>query len=100
MRMKVEFFRHNINESDIINLNKVLRTLLITTAGVTGEFEKRFGEYLECKHVVGVNSCTNALFLSLLALNIGPGDEVITTPLTFYATANSILYVGAKPVFL
>ena len=63
-------------------------------------FEDRFGAYIGREHAVAVNSCTAALFLSLHALKLGPGDEVITTPLTFAATANVIEHVGARPVFV
>ena len=65
----------------------------------TMEFEKKFAEYVGAKHCIGVNSCTAALHLALLSRNIGPGDEVITSPLTFASTANTILHVGATPVF-
>ncbi len=98
--MKVEFFRHNIEESDIRNASSVLRTLFLTTGRTVAEFEERFAEYLGCRHVVGVTSCTSALHLSYLACGIGPGDEVITTPMTFIATATSILHAGATPVFV
>ena len=63
------------------------------------EFEKRFAEYVGAKYCVGVNSCTAALHLALMTQGIGPGDEVITTPLTFASSANTILHVGATPVF-
>ena len=98
--MKVEFFCHNIEDSDIENASRVLRSVFLTTGPVTGEFEEKFSLYTGLKHTVGVNSCTAALHLSLLALGIGPGDEVITTPMTFIATATSILHSGAKPVFV
>lgn len=97
---KVEFFRHNIDEEDIARVNEVLRSVFLTNASVTKTFEARFGEYLDAKHVVAVNSCTAALHLALLALDIGAGDEVITTPMSFVATANSILHAGAIPVFV
>ncbi|MDY6971689.1 MAG: DegT/DnrJ/EryC1/StrS family aminotransferase [Thermodesulfobacteriota bacterium] len=98
--MKVEFFRHNIEESDIENVSKVLRSVFLTTGPITTEFEGKFSLYTGLKHTVGVNSCTAALHLALLALDIGPGDEVITTPMTFIATATSILHSGARPVFV
>jgi dTDP-4-amino-4,6-dideoxygalactose transaminase len=65
-----------------------------------GEFEKAFAAYCEVKYCVALNSGTSALHLALLALGIKPGDEVITTPNTFIATAEAICYAGAKPVFV
>ncbi len=63
-------------------------------------FEKAFAEYVGAKYAVGMNSATAALHIALITANIGPGDEVITTPYTFCASANTILHVGAKPVFV
>jgi dTDP-4-amino-4,6-dideoxygalactose transaminase len=98
--MRVEFFRHNLEESDIESCAGVLRSVFLTTGPVTAEFEKKFAQYMGLKETVGVNSCTAALHLSLLALGIGPGDEVITTPMTFIATATSIMHTGATPVLV
>jgi len=64
------------------------------------EFEKRVSEYLKVSGALGVASGTDALHLSIEALNIGEGDEVITTPFTFFATVEAIVYTGAKPVFV
>lgn len=64
------------------------------------QFEERFKQYVGREHAVAVNSCTAALFLGLHALGLGPGDEVITTPLTFTATVNVIEHAGATPVFV
>ena len=98
--MEIEFYRHNIGQADIDNVAKVLNSLFLTTGEVVDEFEEKFSRYLGCKHTVGVTSCTAGLHLSLLAYGIGPGDEVITTPMTFIATANSIIHAGATPVFV
>src|SRR5207244_3770538 len=57
-------------------------------------------EYIGCKHAIAVSSCTAALHLSLAALDLGPGDEVITTPITWPATSNVIVHLGATPVFV
>lgn len=97
---KIDFFKHNIDEEDISRVNDVLRSIFLTNANVTKEFEKKFSEYLKSKHCIAVNSCTAALHLSLLALGIKEGDEVITTPMSFVATSNAILHAGATPVFV
>jgi len=98
--MKVEFYKHAISQKDIDNVVKVLNSLFLTTGETVKEFEERFSQYLGCKYTVGVTSCTAALHLALLAYGVGSGDEVITTPMTFIATANSIIHAGATPVFV
>lgn len=64
------------------------------------KFEEEFAAYCECAHAIGVGNGTDALWLSLLAMGVGPGDEIITVPSTFIATAEAITYCGAKPVFV
>jgi len=98
--MKVEFYRHNINKSDIQRVNDVLNSIFLTTGDVVQSFEDKLAMYLGSRSVIGVTSCTAALHLCLGAWEIGEGDEVITTPMSFCATSNSILHAGATPVFV
>lgn len=77
----------------------VLDSGMIAMGPQTAEFQKRFAEYVGAKHAIATNSGTSALHVALLAAGVGPGDKVITTPFTFIATSNSILYCGAVPVF-
>jgi dTDP-4-amino-4,6-dideoxygalactose transaminase len=100
MMKKIEFFRHNIDERDIARVEDVLKSLFLTTGNEVAEFERKFSEYTGMGRTVGLTSCTAALHLSLLAFGIGPGDEVITTPMSFCATANAVIHAGAKPVFV
>jgi dTDP-4-amino-4,6-dideoxygalactose transaminase len=85
-------------------IDRAIEGVITNTAFVLGkaveEFEKKFASYCETKHCLGVNSGTSALIMTLQALGIGEGDEVITTPNTFIATAEAISQVGAKPVFV
>ena len=97
---KIEFYKHNIDEEDIARAAESLRSLILTTGEVVEEFEGIFANYLGVKYAVAVSSCTAALHLALLALGISRGHEVITTPMTFIATSNAILYTGATPVFV
>ena len=84
-------------ENEVID---TLRSGWLTTGPKTKRFEENFKNYIGARYAVALNSCTAGLHLSLVALDIGEGDEVITTPVTFAATANVILHQRAKPVFV
>src|SRR5919109_1338476 len=88
-----------IGEEEVEAVAETLRSGWLTTGPRTAELEARFAEYLGARHVVALSSGTAALHLSLLALGIGPGDEVITSPITWPATANVIVHAGAAPIF-
>jgi UDP-4-amino-4-deoxy-L-arabinose-oxoglutarate aminotransferase len=98
--MKVPFFHHSLGKPELDAVAEVLAGPLLTTGEWVSRFEQRFAEYLGVKHCLGVTSCTGALHLCLEALGIGPGDEVITTAMTFIATATSVLEAGATPVLV
>ena len=89
-----------IGEEEIEAVADALRSGWLTTGPRAALLEERMAEYLEAKHVLAVASGTAALHLALVALGIGPGDEVITTPITWPATANVIVHTGATPVFV
>jgi UDP-4-amino-4-deoxy-L-arabinose-oxoglutarate aminotransferase len=97
---RVEFYRHSLTEEDIAAVTDTLRSVFLTTGPRAALFEQRFASYLGVEHAVSVSSCTSALYLCLRALHIQPGDEIITTPMTFIATSNAILHAGARPVFV
>ncbi len=89
-----------IGEEEIAAVADALRSGWLTTGPRAALLEERMAEYLEAKHVLAVASGTAALHLSLVALGVGAGDEVITTPITWPATANVIVHTGATPVFV
>ena len=88
-----------IEEADIEEVGATLRSAWIGTGPRVARFEQAFGDYLGGGDPIAVSSGTAALHLALLTLGIGPGDEVITTPMTFAATANVVVHTGAEPVF-
>ncbi|MBU2552555.1 MAG: DegT/DnrJ/EryC1/StrS aminotransferase family protein [Proteobacteria bacterium] len=98
--MKVEFYKHALGKAEKDSVLECLDGLFLTTGKYVDLFEELFASYLGSKRCIGLNSCTAALHLSLLALGVKPGDEVITTPMTFIASATSIIHTGAKPVFV
>lgn len=100
MKKFITFGKPCYNQSDIAEINRVLKSKWIGTGKKTLEFEKNFSNYKKSKFSLSVNSCTAALHLSLISLKIKKGDEVITTPLTFCSTINTILHVGATPVLV
>jgi dTDP-4-amino-4,6-dideoxygalactose transaminase len=79
---------------------KVLASAQYVLGDEVAQFEREFADYCGVKHAIAVNTGTSALHLALLALGVGPGDEVITVPFTFVATASAICYTGATPVFV
>lgn len=96
---RVEFYEHDLGEAEIASVRETLGTLFLTLGPRVAEFERTFASYLGVEQVVGVSSCSMALVLALKALGVEPGDEVITTPMTFVATSNAALHLGATPVF-
>jgi dTDP-4-amino-4,6-dideoxygalactose transaminase len=95
----VALSRPAVGESDIAEVVAALESGWLTTGPRVAAFESAFARYVGAPHALALNSCTAALHLALLAAGIGPGDEVITTPLTFCATANAVIHTGATPVF-
>ena len=94
------FTRPTIDEATIAGVADVLRSGWITTGPMVREFESALSQCIEGRRVRSLNSGTAALEIGLRVAGVGPGDEVITTPLTWVATSNVILSVGAKPVFV
>ena len=94
----VPFHKPSIGDEEIAEVTNTLRSGWLTTGPRTAQFEAEFAKYVHAPYSLAVNSGTAALHLALAGLHIGPGDEVITTPLTFCATVNTILQVGATPV--
>ena len=88
-----------VDEADVQAVVEVLRSDWLTTGPKVREFEERVAEYVGAREAVAVNSGTAALHVAAFAAGIGPGDQVITTPLTFAASANCVLYLGGRPVF-
>jgi dTDP-4-amino-4,6-dideoxygalactose transaminase len=94
----IPFHRPSIGDEEIAEVVDTLRSGWLTTGPKTAQFERDFALYVQSPYALATNSCTAGLHLALAALDIGPGDEVITTPLTFCATVNAIMHVGATPV--
>ena len=97
--IKVPIAKPIIGDEEIENVVEVLKSGMIAQGPKVEEFEQKFAEWVGADYGIAVNSGTAALHVALLSCGIGEGDEVITTPFTFIASGNSILYTGAKPVF-
>ena len=96
---KIPLFDSDVGEEEIQEVTKVLASKWLTMGGITRRFEQQFSELVGSKYAFAVSNGTTALHLANVAAGIGPGDEVILPSLTFVATANSVLYTGATPVF-
>jgi len=96
----IGYGKQTIREQDIQAVKKALKDDFLTTGPKVAVFEKAFAEYVGSKYAVAVSNGTAALHLSAIAIGLGPGDEVITTPMTFAASANCALYCRAKPIFV
>src|SRR6516225_5059065 len=94
----IRFHCPSIGDEEISEVVDTLRSGWLTTGPRAARFEAELARYVAAPHAVALNSATAALHLALLALKIGPGDEVITTPMTFCATVQVILHAGATPV--
>ena len=97
--MYIPYGRQSIDDADIEAVVKVLKSDYLTTGPAVEAFEKKVADYVGAKYAVAVSNGTAALHVACLAAGIGEGDEVITTPITFAASANCVLYCGGTPVF-
>lgn len=98
--MKINIASPQIGKEEIKAVNEVLKSGMLAQGPKVKEFEEKFAKFIGTKFAIATSSGTTALEVALRALGIGAGDEVITTPFTFIASANSILYTGARPVFV
>jgi len=96
---KIPYGRHNITQEDIDAVVNVLKSDFLTQGPNIKMFEEAFAEYVGAKYAVAVSNGTAALHLNVLALNLNPGDKVITTPITFVASANCVRYCGGEVIF-
>ncbi len=99
-RHYIPYGRQLVDDDDIAAVVETLRSDWLTQGPKVQEFEEAFACYVGARYAVAVSSGTAALHLACLAAGLGPGDEVITSPITFVATANCALYVGARPAFV
>lgn len=98
--MKINIASPQIGKEEIKAVTDVLKSGMLAQGPKVAEFEKKFAKFIGVKYAVATSSGTTALEVALRAHKIGEGDEVITTPFTFIASANSILYTSARPVFV
>src|SRR5712692_2612684 len=98
-RMAVPFYLPWTDRHEVRLVSESIRSGWLTTGPRVALFEDRLRRMVGAHHAVALNSCTAALHLALAAAGVGPGDEVITSPYTFAATGEAILYLGARPVF-
>jgi dTDP-4-amino-4,6-dideoxygalactose transaminase len=96
--IKVPFHRASLGEEEIQAVSEVLRSGWLTMGAKTFEFEKQFAQYISVKHAIAVSSCTAALHLSLEAIALQAGDDVLLPTTTFTATAEVVTYLGARPL--
>ena len=99
MNWKVPLFAPDLGEEESQALADVIRSRWLTMGDRTTAFEEQFASFVGCRHGIAVTNCTSALHLALLAVGVGPGDEVVCPALTFVAAANTIVSCGARPVF-
>jgi len=97
--VRLPYSRQNVNERDRLAVQEALKSQLITQGPIVDAFEQEFAKRVNAEYAVAFSNGTAALHACLACAGIGPGDEVITTPITFAATANAALYCGAVPVF-
>lgn len=98
--MKVDFYRHSLTSADAESIAAVLNTPFLTSGSVGKNVESQLSEFFGVPHALLMNSWTNGALATLLALGVGPGDEVIVPAMTFIATANVAELLGARPVFV
>ena len=96
----IPFHRPSITDAEVDAVTATLRSGWLTTGPRVRDLEQMVADYVGMPHAVALSSCTAALHLALIAAGVGPGDEVVTSPYTFVSTGETILYLGARPVFV
>ena len=96
----IPYGRQSINDEDIDKVVEILRSDFLTQGPAVPAFERAVAKYCDAKHAVAVNSATSALHIACLAIGVGPGDLVWTSPITFVASSNCALYCGASVDFV
>jgi len=96
----IPFHRPSITDAEVDAVTATLRSGWLTTGPRARDLEAMVADYVGMPHAVALSSCTAALHLALIAAGVGPGDEVVTSPYTFVSTGETILYLGARPVFV